>query len=73
MQDTIRCEQRAVIVFIDFKSAFDNVHWPALSRVLESKHVPRKVMAVVLLRNSAKVASGLRLLRNSAIVANSLE
>lgn len=47
MEEKIRCGQRTVIVFIDFKSAFDNVHWPALWRALQTEHVPRKVVALL--------------------------
>lgn len=30
MEERTRCGQRTVIIFIDFKSSFDCVHWPIL-------------------------------------------
>ena len=47
MEEKIRCGQRMVIVFIDFKSAFDNVHWPALWRALQTEYVPQKVISLL--------------------------
>lgn len=47
MEERIRCGIRTVIVFIDFKSAFDCVHWPALWRTLEAEHVPEKVIRLL--------------------------
>ena len=47
MEERIRCGQRTVIVFIDFKSAFDCIHWPVLWETLEAEHVSRKVVASV--------------------------
>ncbi|RXM33269.1 LINE-1 retrotransposable element ORF2 protein [Acipenser ruthenus] len=43
MEERIRCGKRTIIVFIDFKSAFDCVHWPALWRALETEHVLDKI------------------------------
>jgi CRISPR/Cas system CSM-associated protein Csm2 small subunit len=46
-EERIRCGKRTVIVFIDFKSAFDCVHRPALWRTLESEHVPQKIIQLL--------------------------
>ena len=47
MEERTRCGLRTVIVFIDFKSAFDCIHWPALWKTLEIEHVPRKVITLL--------------------------
>ena len=47
MEERIRCGQRTVIVFIDFKSAFDCIHWPVLWETLEAEHVSRKIVALL--------------------------
>ena len=47
MEKRTRYGKRTVIVFIDFKSAFDCVHWPALWRTLETEHVPLKVITLL--------------------------
>ncbi|RXM98263.1 RNA-directed DNA polymerase from mobile element jockey [Acipenser ruthenus] len=47
MEERIRCGKRTIIVFIDIKSAFDCVHWPALWRALETKHVPDKIIRLL--------------------------
>ncbi|EYC27241.1 hypothetical protein Y032_0009g600 [Ancylostoma ceylanicum] len=47
MEERIRCGKRTVIVFIDFKSAFDCVHWPALWKSLEAEHVPWKIVRLL--------------------------
>ncbi len=47
MEERIRCAKRLVVVFIDFKSAFDCVHWPALWTALEVEHVPLKIIRLL--------------------------
>ena len=47
VEERIRCGKRTVIVFIDFKSAFDCVHWPALWSALENEHVPLKIIQLL--------------------------
>ena len=42
-----RCNKRLVVVFIDFKSAFDCIHWPSLWSALETEHVPPKVIRLL--------------------------
>ena len=44
MEERIRCGKRTTIVFIDFKSAFDCIHWPTLSKALETEHIPDKII-----------------------------
>ncbi|KAK6019872.1 endonuclease/exonuclease/phosphatase family protein, partial [Ostertagia ostertagi] len=43
LEERIRCGKRVVVVFIDFRAAFDSVHWPALWKALECEHVPDKI------------------------------
>ena len=47
LEERIRCGKRAVIVFIDFRSAFDCIHWPALWKALEAELVPQKVISLL--------------------------
>ena len=47
MEERTRCGQRTVIVFIDFKSAFDCIHRPALWKALETEHIPSKVIKLL--------------------------
>uniref|UniRef100_A0A914XPG8 Reverse transcriptase domain-containing protein n=1 Tax=Plectus sambesii TaxID=2011161 RepID=A0A914XPG8_9BILA len=47
MEEQIRCGKRLVIVFIDFKSAFDCIHWPSLWSALETKQVSPKVIRLL--------------------------
>ena len=44
MEERIRCGKRAIIVFIDFRSAFDCIHWPALWKTLEAEIIPQKII-----------------------------
>ena len=44
LEKRVRCGKRLVIVFVDFRAAFDSVHWPALWRSLHAEHIPEKVM-----------------------------
>lgn len=47
IKDRIRCRKWTVIAFIDFKSAFDYIHWPALWEMLEVEHLPRKIIQLL--------------------------
>ena len=47
MEETIRCGKRTTIVFIDFKSAFDCIHWPTLWKALETEHIPDKIIRLL--------------------------
>jgi hypothetical protein len=47
IEERIRCAQRTVVVFIDFKSAFDCIDWAALWRSLEVEHIPPKIVALL--------------------------
>uniref|UniRef100_A0A914X1W4 Reverse transcriptase domain-containing protein n=1 Tax=Plectus sambesii TaxID=2011161 RepID=A0A914X1W4_9BILA len=50
MEERSRCGLRTVIVFVDFRAAFDSVHWPALWSALEAEHFPERL--VHLIRNT---------------------
>uniref|UniRef100_A0A914VWC6 Reverse transcriptase domain-containing protein n=1 Tax=Plectus sambesii TaxID=2011161 RepID=A0A914VWC6_9BILA len=47
MEEWTWCGKRTMIVFIDFRAAFDSVHWPALWRALEAEHVPTSLVRLV--------------------------
>ena len=47
LEERIRCSQRTVIVFIDFRSAFDCIHWSALWKALEAELVPSKIIRLL--------------------------
>uniref|UniRef100_A0A914XBV3 Reverse transcriptase domain-containing protein n=1 Tax=Plectus sambesii TaxID=2011161 RepID=A0A914XBV3_9BILA len=47
IEEWIWCSKRLVVVFIDFKSAFDCIHWPSLWSALETKQVSPKVIQLL--------------------------
>ncbi|CAI5653223.1 unnamed protein product [Oreochromis niloticus] len=47
MEERIRCGRRTVIIFIDFKSAFDCIDRPALWRALAAEHIPLKIIELL--------------------------
>ena len=47
LEERIRCGQRTVVVFIDFRSAFDCIHWSALWKALEAELVPPKIIRLL--------------------------
>lgn len=47
MEERIQCGRRTVIIFIDFKSAFDCIDWPALWRALAAEHIPAKIIELL--------------------------
>ena len=47
LEERIRCGQRTVIVFIDFRSTFDCIYWSALWKALEAKLVPPKIIRLL--------------------------
>uniref|UniRef100_A0A3Q4G418 Reverse transcriptase domain-containing protein n=1 Tax=Neolamprologus brichardi TaxID=32507 RepID=A0A3Q4G418_NEOBR len=47
MEERIRCGRRTVIIFIDFKSAFDCINRPALWRALAAEHIPVKIIELL--------------------------
>lgn len=62
MEERIRCGKRAIIVFIDFRSAFDCIHWPALWKALEAEIIPQKI--ITLLQQSYEGSSSQVRIRN---------
>lgn len=47
MEERICCRRQTVLVFIDFKSAFDCIDWPALWKALEAEHIPGKIILLL--------------------------
>lgn len=47
VEEHIRCGKRLIIVFIDFRAAFDSVYWPALWNVLESEYILPKIVRLL--------------------------
>ena len=47
LEERTRCGQKTIAVFIDFKSAFDCIHWPALWNTLRHEHVPQKMIGLL--------------------------
>ena len=47
LEERIRCGRRTIMVFIDFRSAFDCVHWPALWQSMELERTPPKLVRLV--------------------------
>uniref|UniRef100_A0A914V3Q0 Reverse transcriptase domain-containing protein n=1 Tax=Plectus sambesii TaxID=2011161 RepID=A0A914V3Q0_9BILA len=47
LEEHIRCGKRLIVVFINFKAAFDSVHWPALWTALQIEGVPAKIVRLL--------------------------
>ena len=47
LEERIRCGKRTVIIFVDFKAAFDSVYRPALWAALTAEHVPPKITSLL--------------------------
>ena len=47
LEERIHCGKRTVIVFVDFRSVFDRVHWPALWKALAAELIPQKIINLI--------------------------